>query len=261
MEQHHQQSIEIFLSRYTTDLSILAILLGGSIAHGFAKSDSDIDVTIIVDEAEYARRKQEKKLAFSLWDICTYPGGYVDCKVVNLSFLQKVSAQGSDPARYAYEDNQILFSRMESLADILADISKFPLQDKTKRRDRFAAQLLAWRWYYGEGIKKENSYLVYLALQKLVLFSCRLILNENEMLYPYHKWLLRVTERAQRKPEGFDDSLKQMMANHNWEVVNDFCGQLLHFLQIDEKALDWPNHFLHDSELNWLEHEPPIDDL
>lgn len=261
MEQHHQEAIEVFLGRYTSDPTILAILLGGSIAHGFAKTDSDIDVTLIVDEPEYARRKQEKKLAFSLWDICTYPGGYVDCKVVNMGFLQKVVEKGSDPARYAYEDNTILFSRMDNLDAILADISRFPRQDKAKRRDRFAAQLLAWRWYYSEGVKKENNYLIYLALQKLVLFSCRLILNENEMLYPYHKWLLRVVARAAIKPEGFDDALNQLLTHHSLEVVNQFCGQLIRFLQIDEKALDWPNHFLHDSELNWIGHEPPIDDL
>ena len=261
MEPHQQEAIDVFLSRYTSDPTILAILLGGSIAHGFAKTDSDIDVTIIVDEPEYERRKQENKLAFSLWDICTYPGGYVDCKVVNMSFLQKVSERGSDPARYAYEDNTVLFSRIDNLDAILADICKFPLQDKAQRGDRFAAQVLAWRWYYSEGVKKENNYLICLALQKLVLFSCRLILNENEMLYPYHKWLLRVVEHAKVKPEGFDKAVNQLLAHHDLEVVNQFCGQLIRFLQIDEKTLDWPNHFLHDSELNWMEHEPPIDDL
>ena len=261
MQKHHKESIEKFLTIYQTDTAILAILLGGSIAHGFAKSDSDIDVTIIVDEVEHARRKQEKKLAFSLWDICTYPGGYIDCKVVNMDFLQKVSEKGSDPARYAYEDNTILFSRIDNLEAILVKISDFPVQDKANRKDRFAAQLLAWRWYYSEGVKKENNYLIYLALQKIVLFSCRLILNENEMLYPYHKWLLRVVERAEVKPEGFDKALTQLLAAHDLETVNQFSSQLIRFLQIDEKALDWPNHFLHDSELNWMEHEPPIDDL
>ena len=261
MEAHHQESIEKFLDRYKTDTTILAILLGGSIAHGFAKSNADIDVTIIVDESAYQKRKQEKKLAFSLWDICTYTGGYVDCKVVNLDFLQKVREKGSDPARYAYKDNTILFSRMENLEDLLNDITKFPVQQKAERRNRFAAQILAWKWYYSEGVSKENNYLIGLAIQKLILFSCRLILNENEMLYPYHKWLLRVTEQAENKPDQFDETLKQVMVNHNLELVNEFAGQVLNFLGIEEKSLDWPNYFLRDSEQNWLEHEAPIDDL
>ena len=261
MEHHHQESISKFLNLYTSDTSILAILLGGSIAHGFAKSDSDIDVTLIVDELEYTKRKRDNKLAFSLWDICTYPGGYIDCKVVSLDFLQKVKTKGSDPARYAYKDNIILFSRLENLDELLADIIKFPIQYKMIRRNRFAAQLLAWRWYYSEGVKKENSYLIYLAIQKLVLFSCRIILNENEMLFPYHKWMLQVTASANNKPKQFDEFIQKIMKHHTVDRVNQFCAQILQFWKIEENALDWPNYFLMDSELTWMEHEPPIDDL
>lgn len=145
MEPHHRESIEKFLSLYTSDTSILAILLGGSIAHGFAESESDIDVLLIVDEPEYLRRQKDNKLAFSLWDICTYEGGYIDCKVVSLNLLHKVSVTGSDPARYAYQDNLILFSRIETLDELLAEISRFPLQDKETRRTRFAAAIFGRR--------------------------------------------------------------------------------------------------------------------
>lgn len=261
MEQHHQEAITTFLDRYQTDTTILAVLLGGSLAHGFAASDSDIDVSIIVDEAEYARRKDEHKLAFSLWDICTYPGGYVDCKVVSLDFLQKISERGSDPARYAYKDNTVLFSKIANLDRLLADVSKFPAAKKATRRERFAAQLLAWRWFYSEGVKKQNSYLTFLALQKTILFSCRLILNENEMLYPYHKWLLRETAKAEYKPVAFEESLQQLLTVHDQNHINHLGDQVLEFVGIAEKPPDWPNHFLRDSELNWMLHEPPIDDL
>lgn len=261
MENQHQEAIDKFLDRFKTDTTILAILLGGSLAHGFAESDSDIDVALIVDEAEYERRKRENKLAFSLWDICTYAGGYVDCKVVSLDFLQKISERGSDPARYAFKDNAVLFSRIENLEQLLAGVSRFPTAEKAVRRERFAAQLLAWRWFYSEGVKKQNSYLILLAAQKMVLFSCRLILNENEMLYPYHKWLLRETAKAQHKPDRFDESVQKLLAGHDLPLVGQFCAQVMEFLGIEEKSLDWPNHFLHDSELNWLAHEPPIDDV
>lgn len=30
-----------------------------------------------------------------------------------------------------------------------------------------------------------------------------MILNRNEALYPYHKWLLAETQRASLRPEGF----------------------------------------------------------
>jgi predicted nucleotidyltransferase len=261
VENHHKESIERFLDRYKHDSTILAILLGGSIAHGFAKPDSDVDVTIIVEEAEYQKRKSENKLAFSLWDICTYTGGYIDCKVVNLEFIKDIIDKGSDPARYAYKDNMILFSKIDNLAELLEDVVKFPVRDKDNRRDRFASQLLAWKWYYSEAIKKQNQYLVYLSIQKIILFSCRIILNENNMLFPYHKWLLNETRMAKRKPDNFDQAIERIMEQHSLELVNQFCSQVLRSVGLEEKSLDWPNWFLVDSELNWVEHAPPIDDL
>lgn len=130
MHKHHQESIDKFLELYKDDPANLALLLGGSIAHGFAQPDSDIDVTLVVDESEYLKRKNDKKLAFSLWDICTYPGGYIDCKVVSLNFLQRVKERGSDPARYAYADNAILLSRIANIETLLAEITRFPREKK-----------------------------------------------------------------------------------------------------------------------------------
>jgi predicted nucleotidyltransferase len=145
MKKHHKDSIEIFLSKYTKDGTILALLLAGSIAHGFAKPESDIDIIIIVDKKEYQKRKKEKKLAFSLWDICTYDGGYIDCKVISIAFLKLVVEKGSDPARYAFKDNVVLFSRINNLDKILQKAVMFPVQEKDERRKRFISQLLAWK--------------------------------------------------------------------------------------------------------------------
>lgn len=261
MQRHHEEAIETFIARYEDDPAILAILLGGSLAHGFAKPESDVDIMLIVEESEYQRRKADNKLAFSLWDICTYPGGYIDCKVVSLSFMNTIMAKGSDPARYAFQDSKILWSRIDNLQEILNQITRFPTQDQDRRRTRFASQILAWKWYYSEAVKKNNLYLKVLAIQKLTLFACRLVLNENQMLYPYHKWLLNVVKLAPRKPDDFDQSIEHLLAHHTQDTVNAFCNQVLQFVQLDEPSLDWPNQFLHDSELNWVEHEAPVDDL
>ncbi|MCB9078524.1 MAG: hypothetical protein H6631_13070 [Anaerolineaceae bacterium] len=261
MEQHHQESIDKFLARYTKDPTILAILLGGSIAHGFASADADIDVCLIVDAAEFQRRKAANTLAFSLWDICTYDHGYIDCKVADLDLLTRLAQHGSDPARYAFQDCQVLFSRLDRLQALLAQIVVYPKDKIDERRKRFASQLLAWKWYYSEALKKQNTYLVFLSLQKLVLFSSRIILNENELLYPYHKWLLKVVERAAKKPAGFLEKINDLLENHTLERVNRFCLDVLAFITFTEQTVDWPNYFLKDSEQNWLAHEPPVDDL
>lgn len=143
MEEHHIKGIEDFLARYTKDQTIQGILLAGSLAHGFAKADSDIDICLIVTQNEFAKRKMANTLAFSLWDICTYENGYVDCKVVDLDFLKMVAERGSDPARYAFKDNKILFSKIDNLQTLLDKIATYPTDQKDERNKRFASQILA----------------------------------------------------------------------------------------------------------------------
>ena len=261
VEKHHQDAIQKFLQIYKEDESFLAILLAGSIAHGFSETDSDIDICIIVESREYQSRRAENRLAFSLWDICTYENGYIDCKVVDLDFLEKVRKSGSDPARYAFQDNRILYSKIDDLQELLNKIVRYPIVEVHDRRKRFASQLLAWKWYYGEAVKKQNKYLVFLSMQKIVLFSSRIILNENRLLYPYHKWLLKVLEKAEKKPVALLARMEELLTSNSPEKVNRFCAEILEFIDCNERTVDWPNYFLRDSEQNWLNHAPPIDDL
>ena len=261
MEAHHQESLQLFLDRYTSDPEVQAILLGGSISHGYAKPNSDIDVNIVVGPQEFAARKAEGTLAFAIKDICTYEGGYVDCKIVSRELLESVAQKGSDPARYAFAHAKIVYSKIPDLAEVLERIGRFPSDQQATRRDRFAAQLLAWRWYHSEGIAKENRYLQTLGAANLVLFACRLVLNENELLFPYHKWMLRVCADARRKPADFDADLDRLMNHPKQDFVDSFCAKLLAFVRVDEAELDWPNHFLRDSEQTWVDHEAPIGDI
>ncbi|HWA28311.1 MAG TPA: nucleotidyltransferase domain-containing protein [Lacunisphaera sp.] len=263
MAAHHADSIRNLVAAFEPDRSILALLLGGSLAHGFARPDSDIDVAIVVAPAEYARRQRENRLHYNNRTLCTYPG-YIDGKYLDPDFLRLVAARGSDPARYAFKDCHILFSRLAGLDALLAEIVRFPVEQKRERTERFAAQLLAWRWYYSEALRQQNPYLVHLALQKVVLFGCRLILTENETLYPYHKWLLRVTESVPRQPPNLQAALAELTGpNPAWERVDAWTREIFSFLGVDHDAANaaWPTRFMKDTELRWMTEEAAIDDL
>jgi len=262
MEPHHATSIRNLVAAFEQDPSILALILGGSIAHGFAKPDSDIDVAIVVEPAEYQRRQRDNQLHYNNRTLCTYEKGYIDGKYLDVDFLRLVAAKGSDPARYAFKDGRILFSRLPDLEPLLAEIVKYPVGKKRDRIDRFAAQLLAWRWYYSQGVRQESPYLIGLALQKLALFSCRIVLAENELLYPYHKWMLRVAESALRRPAGFPASIKGLLTGHSWPQVDDYCQGILAFAGLSFAEVDaiWPTRFMKDTELKWATAEPYIDD-
>jgi hypothetical protein len=263
MFQHHSESIQRLTAAFEQNATVHALLLGGSIAHGFARADSDIDVAVVVDTAEYRRRRAENQLTFSDRSLCTYEGGYVDGKYVDRDFLQAVAARGSEPARYAYHGSQILFSRVGGLEELLAAIVRYPVEQKAERIQRFAAQLLAWRWYYSEARRQENEYLGVLALQKVVLFGSRIILAANELLFPYHKWLLRVLASAERQPPGMQTEIEALLHQPSRERLEAFCQRILEFAGVDAALANagWPMRFLQDTELRWLAAEPCIDDL
>lgn len=248
MRIHHQEAIDKFVGLYKNDPSVLALLLCGSIAHGFDEPESDIDICIVITPEEYEKKKSANKLAFSVHDICEYPNGYIDCKIADVNFLEKIAKQGSDAIRYAFKNNTVLHSKIENIQILLNNVARYPTEQVDERRKRFASQLLAWKWYYSEAIKKDNKYLEFLAIQKLVLFSSRIVLNENKLLYPFHKWMLRVVETAEQQPDQFAQRINELLAGHSLEKVNQFCEYVFNFIDFTEKTVDWPNHFLKDSE-------------
>jgi len=44
-----------------------------------------------------------------------------------------------------------------------------------------------------------------MAVSNIVLYGGRALLAYNEMLFPFHKWFLRVLAEAEHKPEGILD--------------------------------------------------------
>jgi predicted nucleotidyltransferase len=263
MEKHHKETIDNTVYLFKKEPYVKALILGGSIAHGFEKPDSDVDVYIVVDKDDFTRRKAENNLVYNNRDpdVITYEGGYIDGKYIDKDFLALVAEKGSDAIRYSFKDNTILFSRDKEIDALIEKITRFPKEKKAERIERFVAQVLAWKWYYSEAVKKQNQYLVYLAIQKIVLFSGRIILTENELFYPYHKWLIAELGKAVKVPDNFIDDIQKLLSAPNVEFVNEFCLRVIAFVGYDEQSYFWPNRFMCDSEQNWIEHEPPVDDL
>jgi hypothetical protein len=151
MEPHHADTIRDVVRNFEADQSVRALLLVGSIAHGFAKPDADVDLSIIVTAGEIAWRRAETRLTFFDRSLCTCPGGYVDGKFMDEDFLQEVARRGSEPARYAFDGARILFSHIDGLERLLSEIVRYPIEGKADRVARFAAQLLGWGWFFTEG--------------------------------------------------------------------------------------------------------------
>src|SRR5512133_2112795 len=261
MYPHHIQSIQNVADYFQRDPEVIALLLGGSIAHGFETPSSDIDIMILVSDEDHKRRLESNQVHFFNRDLCTYEGGYVDGKYSSLTFIEQVKEKGSEPARFAFAGSQVLFSKIDALAQELCKVTEYPSAEKAERIRRFYAQFEAWHWYCQESLRLKNQYLLGTSVSKFILFSGRLILAHNELLYPYHKWFLRVLESAQDKPEGLLESIHQLNAAPVAENVEALYEKVKTFRPWIEEEFNWPTQFMFDSELNWLDGKTPVDDL
>ncbi|HEV2778708.1 MAG TPA: nucleotidyltransferase domain-containing protein [Actinophytocola sp.] len=261
MYPHHAESIRRIVEHFEALPEVDAVLLGGSIAHGFARPSSDVDIMILISDADYERRFRAGRLTFYTRDLATYPDGFVDGKYLRPTFLEQVADRGSEPARFAFADARILFSRIDDLDRAVRAAARYPVDGKTDRMRRFRAQLDAWHWYAHEALKLDNRYLLGLSVAKLVLFGGRLILTHNETLYPYHKWFLEVLRRVEDRPPDLFDTIKDLYDNPSAVSVDAFYDTVRTFQDWPALASGWGDQFLLDNELTWLTGSAPVDDL
>lgn len=260
MYPHHRSAIDKLIRRFEADEEPTAVYLAGSIAHGFERPESDVDLVIVVDDATHAERAREHRLHFFDLEVSDHPGVIAEGKYVSESFLEEVARHGSEPARFALHDARLLVGRAD-YTECFGRIARYPVEGKVDRLRRFFAQVEAWHWYVTQAIELGNPYLLGTSIGKLVLFGGRLVLTRNEMLYPYHKWLLRVLEKAADKPEGLMAAIDALYAEPTREHADRFRELVIFHGPWEVPEAGWPSQFMADSELNWLDGEPPIDDL
>jgi polymorphic toxin system nucleotidyltransferase-like protein len=261
MYPHHTQSIQNVTDYFQRDPEVLALLLGGSLAHGFETETSDIDLMIFVSAEDYKKRFDENRIHFFTMGLTPYPGGYVDGKYSTRNFVQEVAEKGSEPARFAFAESQILINKIEGFEEDICKAAQYPQAGKAERIKRFYAQFEAWHWYCGEALQKKNNYLLGTSVSKFILFSGRLILAHNELLYPYHKWFLKVLEGANDKPEGLLENIQALNGNPTSETIETLYQKVKSFQPWIEGDFSWPSQFMLDSELNWKDGMTPVDDL
>jgi hypothetical protein len=215
---------------------------------------------IIVTEKEYERLKAANSLQY-YETVKFYQGGYIDGKYISLDFLKKVAKQGSEPARFAFEGVLVSYSKLASLDHLLQQIVSYPQAGKQDRIARFYAQFEAWKWYAEEALKHNNLYLLNYSSTQFILFAGRLILTENEQLYPYHKWFLRVLAEVEQKPTNLLTKIDLLLKEPNQQRITNFYQLIKNFRNWEKSDGNWPDLFMLDRELNWLNGDVPVADL
>ncbi len=260
MKQHHKKAIEKLTESLKEDERYLAVIITGSVAKGEERDDSDIDFILVVSDEEYKKRKRRNRIIFYDTQYCDYPGGYVDGKIVNLQFLRTVAERGSEPARDAFRDAWIAFSKIPELEEILNKIPVYQKDEKAEKIQSFLAQFEIANSYIGEAERRKDRYLLIRAATDLVLFGGRLILAHNEIIYPYHKLFMNALKRAPEKPEKLIELIDALLDEPSSKNALAFYEVIKSFKKWRIRGL--PNvQFMIDTELAWIEGKPYVGDI
>lgn len=260
IKPHHQRAIERLTEAYQNDPCFEALIIGGSVMKGYARDDSDVDFLLVATDEEYARRAASRDLLIYRTDLSDYEGGYVDGKIINRSFLQEVADRGNEPSRAAFLGASLAFSRLPSIKALLEQITNYPESDRDRRIKTFYCLAFMGNWLMNEANRYDNRYGIIRAASQLSLFSSRLILAHNRILFPYHKWLMKAVEAAAEKPTDFLDRLHELLDQPSPKTAGQLFACVQNFQDwgvTDIEAYTW---FMTEVEWSWRDGTTPMED-
>jgi predicted nucleotidyltransferase len=260
IRNHHQQAIDNLTAAYRDDPRFRGLVIGGSVAKGFARPDSDVDFMIIATDHEYEQRLARGDLFINRQDLCDYDGGYVDGKIITLDFLSEVAENGNEPSRAAFEGALIAYSH---IADLEARLGRIPIYPETGHAERikaFYCMAFIQHWLMHEAQRHSNQYAITRAASQLALFAGRLILAHNRQLFPFHKWLPRTLELVTDKPENFMLHFNNLLESPSSETATALFDLTRSFQNWGVSDLDAYTWFMTDVEWSWKRDAVPLED-
>lgn len=124
MYKHHEESIEKMID-YFKEQGAVALILGGSVAKGTEREDSDLDGMVVLTKEDYELKEKSNTTTETVNGLCTYEGGYFDIKYMTKEYLKELAQKGSEPSRNAFMKAKVLFSSDPEIEKILPEIPRF----------------------------------------------------------------------------------------------------------------------------------------
>ena len=260
MKPHHKKAIESLTENLEKDNRYLAVIITGSVAKGSEREDSDIDIVLVVTDEEFEKRKKRNRLIYFDNQVCDYPGGYIDGKIVDYPYLKLVAERGTEPARDAFRGAILAFSKIPELEDVLKQIPVYQISEKNEKIKKFVAQFEIANWFMKEAERRNDNYLKLHSARDLILYGGRMILALNEILYPYHKLFIYMLEKAPEKPENLMILIDTLLSTPNSENAEKFYKTIKNFARWKTRY-PAPIRFMLDTELAWIDGKIFVGDL
>lgn len=211
---HHREAVKELISIFREKEGVIALVFGGSVAKHMEREDSDIDAMVIVTEEFYEKKRKVNCIAecISMGD-CAYPGGYFDVKYMTKDYIRDAAEKGSEPTRNSFIGSHVLFSADEEVTELVRRIPVFQKQEFEEKMLSFFSNLQLNYNYFWKACRPEG-YMKLKVASEIVYSLYRMVLQENEILFPCNRRLEQFVKLAPDQPE------------HLVEYCEEFCRTL-----------------------------------
>jgi predicted nucleotidyltransferase len=210
MYKHHEESIKNMITHYRENKEIKALFLIGSVATGTARSDSDIDAVAVVSQEYHEQKKNNEGLEEVYWGKCAYEGGYFNIHYMTRENLEDVGKNGSEPMRNMFACAKPLFCDELDLPELAAKIPVFQKSEAAAKQFRFYCTFKMFYSYFWKACKPEG-YIRFHVANGMIFNLYRLILLENEILFPSVRKLEEYVKIAKNKPDKIIEKCHRFM--------------------------------------------------
>jgi hypothetical protein len=204
MYKHHEESIENMTSHYRENPEIKALFLIGSVATGTERPDSDIDGVAVVSQEVCERKKAGEGLEEVYYGKCTYEGGYFNIHYMTREHMAELVKNGSEPMRNMFSCARVLFCDEPDLPELAAKIPVYQKSEAAPKQFKFYCTFRMFYNYFWKVCKPEGFMRLHIA-DGMMYNLYRLILIENEILFPSMRKLEESVQNVPNKPEGIID--------------------------------------------------------
>lgn len=255
---HHEAAVQKLLDYFQDDPGVIAVVLGGSVAKGLARPDSDIDAEIIMTPERWRRQADQGVLAECIFGQCAYEGGYFDLKYYTKEFLKAAAERGSEPARNAFLKARCVMSKDPEIPEIVARIPVFQKREKAEKMLSFYAKLELNAGYFWDS-SRNLPHLRLQAVANIHLFAWRLFLEDREILFPCVKSMMIAVNGAPDLPPGLMEKSDAFLENPGDETKRAFIEGILSAVSYTPPANEVVlTAFVDNEELWWYRPRPFI---
>lgn len=227
MYKHHEESIENMIA-YFKKQGAVALILGGSVAKGTERADSDLDAMVILTKEDYEEKEKCNTTTETVNGMCTYEGGYFDIKYMTKEYLKELAEKGSEPARSGFTKSRILFSNDLEIEKIVLQIPVFQKSEKQEKLLSFYSDF--WlNYYYFLKCCQIDGYMKMRTIAEIIYSLYRIILQENEILFECNRRLEKQVESISKETAEWVKIGRKLEISQELQDTDAFVDK---FLQI-----------------------------